>query len=231
MDPNDLDIQNFTIIPQNLREYKIPSDLICNKSNLSTVNDELACIICLNLLFNPRSCSNCEQMFCYDCISSSLERSNICPYCRDIYYDTKVPRKLLNLLNNVAIFCPNNCRTKISYSDLADHLSRCQFTNLKTNCNLCNAEILDTNTLNNTKSHFLACEELVITCDQVGCKAMFKRKMKNKHLEECDYVIVKCEYCEVSYTSLKFSSHNRKECSVNIKNFYISNNYSLFIII
>ena len=117
-------------------------------------------------------------MFCHDCITSSLTRSNNCPYCRENYFDSKVPRKISNLLNNVLIICPNNCRTKIAYCDLQEHLLRCQFTYLKIKCNLCQTEVLDTINFNKCRSHTTQCGDFMINCDEVGCKALFKRKMK-----------------------------------------------------
>jgi hypothetical protein len=220
MDLSEVNSKMFTILPLDMIKYKIPNDLICNKSNMNTLNDEFSCPICLNLLFNPKYCSKCEQMFCEDCIFKCLEKNKSCPHCRDNFIESKIPRQLLNLLNSVVVLCPNNCRTKISYCDLQGHLLRCQFTQIKTKCNLCEDEIPDTIKLNRTKNHQNECGEAFIPCDQVGCKSTFKRKLKNNHLENCYYVIVKCENCENSFTALKYENHSRKECAWNIKLFY-----------
>ncbi len=225
---SEIDSKMFTILPPEMIKYKIPNDLICIKSNMSTIHDEFSCPICLNLLFNPKYCSKCEQMFCEDCVTKSLEKNKSCPHCRNIFVESKIPRQLTTLLNSVLILCPNNCRTKMSYSDLQDHLLRCQFTQLKIKCNFCQEEIPDTMKLSRAKIHQTECGDVMIPCDQVGCKSTFKRKLKNNHLEYCDYVIVKCENCDTSYTALKYGNHSRKECSNNIKYFYEGNILFIF---
>ena len=220
MEINDLDQKLFTILPLDMKQFKIPVELICSKTNISTVNQEFECPICLHLLLNPKFCSKCEQMFCSDCISNCLQKKNSCPLCRGVFSESKIPRQLINLLNNVMILCPNNCRTKLCYSDLSDHLTRCQFTLFTTKCKSCSIEIADKNNFKNLKSHLNECGDILISCDQTGCRAMFKRKMKNNHLEDCDYVIKTCENCENSYTAMKYNDHTRKECANLIKKFY-----------
>ena len=47
------------------------------------LDDELRCVICMNLFVCPASLSGCRHTFCNDCISQWLETpSNLCPVCR-----------------------------------------------------------------------------------------------------------------------------------------------------
>lgn len=46
------------------------------------VGNEYFCSICHNLVWKPRLCASCEQMFCEKCIEmwlKNMHNNNICP--------------------------------------------------------------------------------------------------------------------------------------------------------
>ena len=45
-------------------------------------DDIFECMICLgNIVWNAKSCGNCERMFCDICLKRCLAQTGKCPYC------------------------------------------------------------------------------------------------------------------------------------------------------
>ncbi len=68
---NSPNVSNLNI-SQNIEE------LVVNKSYFNTLQDILTCIICNGLLVNPIACAKCETVYCFNCISTWIERNNQC---------------------------------------------------------------------------------------------------------------------------------------------------------
>ena len=80
---------------------------ILNKCSYSNSEKKFDCGICLNLVFNPQICDQCEMfIFCKTCYIPSKKNSK-CPSCRK----NMNPRNLFRIVNNelmdLETKCPN----------------------------------------------------------------------------------------------------------------------------
>ncbi|XP_028408568.1 kelch-like protein 40 [Dendronephthya gigantea] len=99
----------------------------------STVDENLHCSICYNVLREPRMCRNNEHIFCLVCITEHLtvNRQN-CPECNEhLTVDTlRRPRVVNNLLLKLKINCEyasRGCPEFTCVEDLKTHVENCGY--------------------------------------------------------------------------------------------------------
>ncbi|CAF2067177.1 unnamed protein product [Rotaria magnacalcarata] len=109
--------------------------------------DEYFCPICRYLLWNPRSCSSCQHLFCQKCIQTWLKHSNAstqCPFRCPAYKERNCPPSFSSLLSKTKIKCRNTslgCTEVLSYDLLERHENvECKF--LTRTCHECMQSIL-----------------------------------------------------------------------------------------
>ncbi|ORX82070.1 hypothetical protein BCR32DRAFT_292899 [Anaeromyces robustus] len=143
-----------------------------NFGYVNPVNVNLLCPICRLPLLNPIATS-CGHTFCEECILSSLEISNKCPYDRkDIKKEDfkKVDRLILNILNELEIYCPNK-------------VNGCPF--------ICQRQYL--------YQHYHECEYEFVDCPNKKCNKKVIKKDLEEHINECDFKEIECEFCKEMY--------------------------------
>ena len=118
-----------------LDEEFIDRDRIVNGD---LVPDEYFCSICQFLLWKPRSCSSCQQLFCEKCIRIWLTNGNIhqtCPFRCQPYVNRPCPPSVQSLLSHLKIRCRNaslGCTQILSYDQLEYHENtECQYLTQK----------------------------------------------------------------------------------------------------
>ena len=150
--------------------------------------DELECIICKNLPYNPHQSKCCGHTMCYDCANKWGEKSNSCPQCREsplvVVVDTRTKRHISSL----TVYCTHyksGCEWKGSFNTVRDHLSE--------NCPYEDVE-----------------------CENDGCTERLQRRYLTKHMdEECSMRIVECPCCGLGNFHLpyhKLVNTHYKEC-------------------
>ena len=71
---------------------------VINTVFYESVKDVTTCFICKGIVFNPRQCKKCENIFCRECIYKWKENNNYCPFSCikfNIIYPSKVIVKIL----------------------------------------------------------------------------------------------------------------------------------------
>ena len=209
-----------------------PDSIIENQRNMSK---ETVCSICLDIVYDPVMCGNCENLFCRHCINIQLEKSCKCPN-KCIFEEKPINRVLKNLLNKFELYCvykENGCKAIVLYSDYENHCKKCDFGTFKCkspNCNFegikkeiidhcivcpfkllkckyCQIEILRSE----FELHFKECENKLIECGY--CKLSFKNKEMENHLAfDCECIEIKCENCNEKYKRKEFINHDEKDC-------------------
>ncbi len=94
--------------------------------------EDLICIICSCILFNPVSCADeeCRRIFCKSCILRWLQKDNNCPNCRREYVQTKITPKERNWLEREVLKgCPASPQCEmtnksITYDKLKIHIQK-----------------------------------------------------------------------------------------------------------
>ncbi|CAF3364407.1 unnamed protein product [Rotaria socialis] len=115
--------------------------------NGDVLPDEYFCPICRFLLWDPRSCSSCQNLFCRKCIQIWLKHSNAsrqCPFRCPAYEERNCPPSFSSLLSKTKIKCRNTslgCTEVLSYDLLERHENvECKF--LTRTCRECMQSIL-----------------------------------------------------------------------------------------
>ena len=128
--------------------------------------DDLECIICHQLVYEPRQTSCCGHTVCCGCADKWREKNNSCPQCRRSPLRQTDDPRTIRYISGLTAYCPNyekGCEWTGSLNKVDNHLSEmCQFT--------------------------------VITCDQ--CLESLQRKYLNEHKKEkCLKRSIVCPCC------------------------------------
>ena len=153
------------------KETKEEEGIGIDTNRLATIsedklNKELICLICTNILNNPRECSECQTNFCKYCIETWNKTNKTCPNrCKKLTL-RKTHKMVTNLLNELIVKCKHTktgCKTAIKYELLKKHECSCAF-----------------------KESF--CQN-----KHKGCKYRGVLKTIPEHMKECMYEIRECE--------------------------------------
>jgi len=129
---------------------------------------------------------SCGDIFCKECFNISISRSQLCPV-RNIPYKDLKSFSTLEFINKILdkqkLFCKNKANGCEWFSTLCFYEKHLKFDCLKE----------------------------IISCTNENCKVLFPREYNERHLEECEYRIVKCEDCgeQVSFHLLE---NHQKHC-------------------
>ena len=119
----------------------------------SKVSEDLHCIICQNVLKDPKQCHENEHHFCKECILGHLNVSSTCPMCQD-YLSVKSLKKPSRFIRN----------------SLDSLEISCEYTSSG-----CKAVV----TLGELEHHVLNCDHAMVTCTNRGCRMKIKRNYVN----------------------------------------------------
>jgi len=108
-----------------------------NKDFFNQIKEDITCLICHGLIWNPLICTNCEIAYCSECISKwKLINSQCLTRCSNNSIILKpIGRILKNLLDKVIINCQNGC--KISLLQYPTHILPCIERNKIVECWCC----------------------------------------------------------------------------------------------
>ena len=62
--------------------------------------DDWICLICTNVVWQPKTCVECEKIFCTRCIENWLVKSPTCPTCRKDFKCGKIFQAYISYLEN-----------------------------------------------------------------------------------------------------------------------------------
>lgn len=223
-------------------KLEINSDLIME--DFRDYLNDITCLICLKIVFEPVICGNCSTIFCKTCIEGWLNKNQNCPM-RCIYKESKLSNLSLNFLNKLKIYCTNKekgCLITTHYDELNKHLeNNCEYTICE--CNGCQKKLSRIE----MKSHLTKCEKLEIECPECSikvtkpmfqdhcqnfctgrdvickdCNKSFSFSIIDSHNLTCNLSEIVCDYCFKNFKkSEKIENHSKDECVNNIRNYYI----------
>ncbi|MCQ2817065.1 MAG: hypothetical protein MJ252_07350 [archaeon] len=100
----------------------LEEQLISKKDSIEEEQKIPKCIICLDIPKNPYKCSNCKQVYCYNCLR---KYSGKCPIrCKHPTFFK--PTELMKDLAFLKFRCQNGCGKIIKYNELEKHyISQC----------------------------------------------------------------------------------------------------------
>ena len=146
--------------------------------------ENFKCNICLMLVYDPVECSNCDHVFCKQCINDWKSKGKgECPLCKTTITISPLNRILKKFLEQTLISgCPaSDCdkhTTEMSYEKLISHLNK-------------------------------DCGSLIVVCPLNGCQTQFPRKNFAHHYDsECQLVKFTCPQCEEECPKKEKATHN-----------------------
>ncbi len=81
-------------------ELKVIEKMVQEKADSTEeVKNEFKCSICLNLIFNPVECRECNGVFCDGCLQNWAKSNKDCPLCRKHINKGPLNRILKNYLD------------------------------------------------------------------------------------------------------------------------------------
>ena len=144
---------------------------------LSKINDDLKCLICLDVLEDPHECTRCQTSFCLLCIQDWSSNRKTCPNNCDLVLE-RSHRFLRSELNRLQLRCQNaneGCEEILTLELLSTHESLCQYTKMK--------------------------------CPNTDCPVYLQRSSLEPHLALCEYREVACERCKDKYNLNQSENH------------------------
>jgi len=143
---------------------------------------ELECHICLDPLTDPVVHSDCQVMFCKECIAPYQK----CPTCDKPLDQSKlapVPKFILNLLESFKVKCPS-CNEGIERRLITDHISKCAVL-----CELCGQKIRPIDKQNHDQND---CGGVAIHCPAKDkyCSWNGLRKDLAEHSKTCQFALM-----------------------------------------
>ena len=95
---------------------------IINLEEIKVFSIDITCSICQSVLLNPYHCIDCEQSFCFECITNWQKKSNVCPFkCPN--FQLKESKMVKKILSKLKLKCPNKCEAEISYDNFMEHIN------------------------------------------------------------------------------------------------------------
>ena len=164
--------------------------------NFAENKEDLICAICLDIVWEPQNCEECEALFCEYCISKWLDSNSNCPTCNSYYISQRLPRIVKNILSRLKIYCKyleNGCNKEIFYENIIIHEKECDYQIVICNNKDCNFQ----DKLFNYKKHKEICPFENLNCQ--WCKDNFKRFEIEDHEKLCDLKLVKCKNDECTF--------------------------------
>ena len=68
-------------------------------------NEDLKCVLCLDIVEEPEKCKACEHFFCAKCIGDWTKEHKDCPSCRANFKKGQTERIVRNMLNDLVFKC------------------------------------------------------------------------------------------------------------------------------
>ena len=204
-----MDKNNYLLKEIDPKIFKI-SQYLCKEKDY--IIEALKCSKCTYILSSPYFCTMCSNNICQYC----NDNDSFCPKCNQKSKNGKIQGKLITLLNNSAVQCPNvnQCSEEIKFLDVTNHVTNCKYTKRTAICSGCQKDIQTTNELVEINQHISYCPDICEKC--IYCKKDYKRREMQQHHILCDERFVKCIECDEMIVFKEFEVHTRIEAANRI---------------
>ena len=178
-------INDETILKEPPHENSIiPYRIIINNENDKNKLNDLLCYKCQNFPLNPISCSECNTIFCKECI----DENNKCLNCNSIFKKGEISDDIKNLYSNIKINCKYKecgCNEILSSNELLNHENNCKSKIGK--CSFCNNEFK----YEELYSHIKNCKNTERKCTICGYKDTYEEYNRtDKKIEHIKHILL-----------------------------------------
>ena len=169
--------------------------------------DDLECIICHQLAYEPRQTSCCGHTVCCGCADQWRGNNNSCPQCRRSPLNLTDDPRTMRYISGLSAYCPNyekGCKWTGSLKDVDNHLSEtCQFAVI--NCGQCFESIQRKYRNEHEKEK---CLKRSIVCPCCGCS----KRQTHKSKPFWPTMSSKYAYSAAEFTYQSLIQYHYKEC-------------------
>ena len=162
-----------------------------NKERVIVMDDKekenlpkILCSNCGKFPLNPLVCTECDTIFCADC----LKNKSKCLNCNSIFKNKKLEDNLQNLFSLCKIICTYaqcGCQEQLFPNELLEHEKNCK--NKKKRCDNCN-ELM---TYEKYIKHYKQCQLDLAECESCGYKDSVNEYEKtNKRIEHMRHILM-----------------------------------------
>ena len=88
-------------------------------------DDFYSCLVCLNVVWQAKSCQGCERMFCGGCITNWLKKNPSCPNCKAEKFVPLNPSLAARRELEKMRFKCSVCKQEYFYNKAGEHQSVC----------------------------------------------------------------------------------------------------------
>eukprot|EP00352_Strombidinopsis_acuminata_P002373 CAMPEP_0176384156 /NCGR_PEP_ID=MMETSP0126-20121128/34092_1 /TAXON_ID=141414 ORGANISM="Strombidinopsis acuminatum, Strain SPMC142" /NCGR_SAMPLE_ID=MMETSP0126 /ASSEMBLY_ACC=CAM_ASM_000229 /LENGTH=135 /DNA_ID=CAMNT_0017749683 /DNA_START=16 /DNA_END=423 /DNA_ORIENTATION=+ len=101
-------------------EFMIAAENLIDPDN-GEIDNYFICVICTNVVDEPKECDSCERWYCSKCIDKWTQKNNSCPNCKVDWKEAKrVSRFAYKKLEGL-IFACDSCEKHFKYAELKNH--------------------------------------------------------------------------------------------------------------
>ncbi len=123
----------------NASEY-LNVDLIkpeCMKIFKQILERHLKCVVCSGIIFDPVSCSTCQEIYCKSCLKDLIKKNKSCLYedCFPIYISERLNDVSIKKFERIKLFCIFKCNAELNLLNYPRHISKCE--NREITCTFC----------------------------------------------------------------------------------------------
>ena len=210
--PNSSDSFKKECLDERESEQKVKKQSLISRVILKdkeSIDLYALCKLCQSIYDNPVSCSNCNDFFCLQCISSYSKKNNGLCKCGQPLKISKAHKILHTLLDKYSFRCvkfASGCNASIPYKELHQHELYCDYREIKCGHPPCKKMIF----YKDYKVHIARCEFQEIACKYCQVRGI-KREIE-LHQKDCDQKLTFCKACN-QYFILKEMKRHQKKCS------------------
>ena len=185
--------------------------IYCNISNIQTeyysIIQKLICCLCKGILYSPLQ-DECQHIFCEKCYQIYCPNSPFkCPITEAIIPKPSELNGLKLILNDLKIYCPNECDWNGKYIELKEHKKLCPNEFIKCPFNKCPYEIIR----KNLETHKTVCiyrEEKCLFCNEI-----MQFLFLDEHYKVCSKFPIDCILdCGKQIIRCNMNYHIHHEC-------------------
>ena len=182
----------------------ISEDRIVNLKKIQIIYEIIKCPLCSKLLQNPFECTQCENLFCDECISPFIKAKK-CPNNCENASKEKLNRILFNFINKFKFICIHKeCGKIISFKEYLEHITICSYK--KFQCKYKNCKFIGG--FEECLNHSLTCGLELKQCE--FCNKSFFAYLLDKHIKKCEFT--KCKYCSIQIKKSDLDEHIKNIC-------------------
>jgi len=197
---------------------RINSENVINYQQI--VSNDIICLICKNIVFDPVTCNTCQKLFCTICIEGLKVKNAFCPNKESFHkieiIEMEKPNIKLKSISMKCIYFLRGCKNEISYENYSKHINNCEYKLCK--CDLCEY-ITVKKYMDNHKCGSNTCVDRDECNIKNGSKDLqyytfgeiIEKGEKQLNEEQLDYEL-SC-YCGMSFPK-SWRNHHFKECQL-----------------